>query len=199
MKLLLATHNQGKLEEYRHLLADLPIQLVSLRTLGIDAVVAETGSTFKENALLKARGYAALSGLTTIADDSGLEVDALNGAPGVLTARYGGADLSDEERYLHLLVATKDVPKDQRGARFRCVLAIVSPEGREATVSGTFKGEIAREPRGTEGFGYDPVFLVPEYGVTMAQLSPETKNRISHRALAAAHAVPVLVKQFLGC
>ena len=190
--LLIATHNQGKLREYRALLADLPLKVVNLDEAGVDFDVDETGTTFAENALLKARAYAAATGLLTWADDSGLEVDALDGAPGVYSARYAGPDATDEDRYrklLHTLAAQPDAP---RTARFRCVVALVTPDGAAYTTDGVCPGVIIDEPRGSHGFGYDPVFLLPDLGQTMAELPPATKNRISHRGRAAAAAKTVL-------
>ena len=190
--LLIATHNQGKLREYRTLLADLPLKVVNLDEAGVDFDVDETGTTFAENALLKARAYAAATGLLTWADDSGLEVDALDGAPGVYSARYAGPDATDEDRYrklLHTLAAQPDAP---RTARFRCVVALVTPDGAAYTTDGVCPGVIIDEPRGSHGFGYDPVFLLPDLGQTMAELPPATKNRISHRGRAAAAAKTVL-------
>ncbi len=183
--LLVATHNKGKLREYRELLRDLPVRLVYLDDVGIHEDVPETGSTFEENAIQKATACARLSGLLTLADDSGLEVDALGGAPGVHSKRYAGPDASDEDRIRKLLTELKGVPPEKRTARFRCVIAVATPEGEVITAEGTVEGVIATEPRGHHGFGYDPVFYLPDRGCTMAELPPEEKNRISHRARAA--------------
>ncbi|MEA3345820.1 MAG: XTP/dITP diphosphatase [Chloroflexota bacterium] len=198
MKLLIATRNRGKLREYEALLAGLELQLVDLTEMGISLEVEETGETFEENAVLKARAYAQASGLLTLADDSGLEVDALGGEPGVRTARYGGRGASDEDRYRLLLRRLEGVPKGERGARFRCVIAIATPDGELHTAEGVCEGCIAFQPRGSHGFGYDPVFFVPEYGCTMAQLPPEVKNRISHRARAAEGAREILHRLLRG-
>lgn len=192
MKLLIATHNQGKRAEYAAILGDLPLKLITLTDLDIDVEIEETGTTFEENALRKARGYAALTGLLTLADDSGLEVDALDGAPGIRSARYAGPEASDEDLYTLLLHHLRDVPDAERSARFRCVIALVWPEGREEVVEGECEGHILREPRGERGFGYDPIFYVPQKGKTMAQLPMEVKNRISHRGRAAVKAKKVL-------
>ena len=192
VKLLVATHNLGKKQEYADLLGGLGLELVSLSEVGIAHKVEETGDSYAENALQKARSYATVSGLLTLADDSGLDVDALCGAPGVHSARYAGEGASDEERYELLLSDLQDVPDEQRTARFRCVIALVWPDGRAQTVEGICEGRIALTPRGEHGFGYDPVFYVPEYRQTMAELAPETKNRISHRAQAAAKAREIL-------
>lgn len=194
MHLLIATHNRGKLAEYAELLRELPVELVSLDDLGIAFEVEETGATFCENALLKARAYAEASGLVTVADDSGLEVDALEGAPGVFSARYAGAEATDQQRYERLLEELADVPKPQRKARFRCVIAVAWPDGRRAFTEGAIEGEIACAPRGEHGFGYDPVFYLPRQRRTMAELPPEAKNRISHRAVAARALVDLLAR-----
>ena len=152
----------------------------------------ETGSSFEQNACVKAREYATLSGLLTLADDSGLEVDALDGAPGVLSARYGGPGKSDEDRVVILLENLKDVPWDERSGRFRCVIAIAWPSGEVKTVAGVVEGVIQYETRGANGFGYDPVFNLPHLGCTMAELSLEEKNSLSHRGQAARRAAALL-------
>jgi len=196
-KLLIATGNPGKMREYADLLAGIPFELVSLRDLGITHEVDETGDTFEENAWLKASEYAAISGLLTLADDSGLEVDALSGDPGVRSARYGGdACTSDEDRVELLLKNMKDVPWEERGARFRCVIAIAEPSGPTpvAQAEGFVAGMIQYDAQGENGFGYDPVFYLPDHDQTAAQLSPDVKNQISHRAKAAEIAVEALKK-----
>lgn len=195
--LLVATHNVGKAREYAHLLAELPITVTWLDQVGITEVVEETGATFLENALIKARHYAGLSQLLTWADDSGLEVDALGGRPGVLSARYGGDKITDRERYTLLLQALKDVPDEARTARFRCVIAIAQPDGRAWTAQGTVEGLILHAPRGDNGFGYDPVFFVPQYQKSMAELPAEVKNQISHRGKAALAARQLLTHLFV--
>ncbi len=192
MKLVIATHNQGKKVEYASLLRGLGLELSTLAELGVQTVIEEDGSTFAENALIKARTYAALTGLPTLADDSGLEVDALGGAPGILTSRYAGEGATDADRYRLLLHNLEGVPDGRRTARFRCAIALAWPDGRTEITEGTCEGSLTREPRGEHGFGYDPVFYVPEFGCTMAELPEETKNRISHRARAAAAAREVL-------
>jgi len=194
-KLLIATHNAGKKAEYAELLQGLDLELVTLAELEVGLVIAEDEATFAQNALLKARGYAAATGLLTLADDSGLEVDALGGAPGVYTARYGGEELSDEERYWLLLQNLKGVPDERRGARFRCVIALAWPNGHTELAEGNCEGRITHEPRGEGGFGYDPVFYLPEFGCTMAELPAEVKNRISHRARAAMVACEILLQE----
>ena len=185
MKLLIATHNPGKVREYQELLAGLPLELTCPAQEGLDIEVAETGESFAENARLKAAAYARASGLVTLADDSGLEVDALGGEPGIHSARYAGTGASDEDRYQLLLAKLQEVPWEERTARFRCVIAVATPDGQFHTAEGTCEGIIAFEPKGEHGFGYDPVFYFEEYGKTMAELPPETKNKISHRARAA--------------
>jgi len=191
-RLLVATNNPGKLVEYRELLGDLCVELVYLPDVGLGDAVEETGTTFEENAVLKARTYAAASGLLTLADDSGLEVDALGGEPGVRSARYAGPNATDAARYRLLLERLADVPWERRGARFRCVVAIATPKGAVATVEGECQGIIGFEPRGIHGFGYDPVFYLPEFHLTMAELPPHVKNQISHRARATVRAREVL-------
>ena len=166
--------------------------MVDLYQEGIQGSVAETGRTFTENAIQKATAYARLSGLWTWADDSGLEVDALGGEPGIHSARYAGPDASDEDRYRLLLRRLAHVPPGQRSARFRCVVALATPEGRVETAEGRCEGEIALAPRGAHGFGYDPIFYLPERGKTMAELPLEEKNRISHRGQAARAARRIL-------
>ena len=233
-QLLIATGNPGKIREYAGLLRDIPFELVSLKDLGITHEVEETGETFAENAWLKASEYAAISGLLTLADDSGLEVDALSGEPGVRSARYGGDSCAnDEDRVRLLLKNMEDVPWDERGTRFRCVIAIVLPPGTESLLSplyergglaspfrkggregdflhsaadtpsnatliaqteGFVAGMIQYIPEGDDGFGYDPVFYLPAYEKTAAQLPMDVKNQISHRANAAQQAVDTLKK-----
>ena len=187
-KLLIATHNAGKLVELAELLGGIPYQLVSLSDMGIDADVEETGQTFEENATLKAETYRELSGLPTLADDSGLEVDALNGEPGVLSARYAGEDATDADRVALLLRNLADAPSEERTARFRCVIAVAAPGERTRLYDGACEGMIVDEPRGDYGFGYDPAFLLPDEGMTMAELPSERKNAVSHRAVAARKA-----------
>lgn len=190
--LLVATHNQGKVVELAELLADLDVTLVGLDDIGITRDVAETGATFRENAVLKAEAYAQESGLLTLADDSGLEVDALAGRPGVHTARYGGEELNARQRYEYLLSNLNGVPWEERRARFHCVVALARPEGVVATADGLLEGHIAMAPSGDGGFGYDPVFYIDEQACTMAQLPADLKNRISHRGRAVTAIKPRL-------
>ena len=186
-QLLIATGNLGKVREYAELLSGIPFELVSLKDLGITHEVDETGETFEENAWLKASEYAELSGLLTLADDSGLEVDALGGDPGVRSARYGGdACQGDEDRVNLLLKNLEDVPWDKRTARFRCVIAVVESEGTAVTqAEGSVDGMIQYSPQGDDGFGYDPVFFIPSHYKTLAQISLAEKNQLSHRGNAA--------------
>jgi XTP/dITP diphosphohydrolase len=193
-KLLLATNNQGKVHEYQDLLKCLPLELVTPASIGIKLDVAESGSTYQDNARLKAEAFAKASNLLTLADDSGLEVDALHGEPGIRSSRYAGQGSSDADRVRYLLSRLKDVPDEQRTARFRCVIALVWPDGKIEYCSGVCEGIITREPRGKEGFGYDPIFYFPGFQKTMAELSMDVKNNISHRALAAKEACELLNK-----
>ncbi len=195
-KLLLATTNQGKLREYHRLFVDLPLELVAPGDIGSTLEVEEDASTFAENARLKAVAFAAESGLAALADDSGLEVDALDGEPGTRSARYAGDDAGDADRIAFLLERMTDVPWEKRTARFCCVIAFARPDGAVRYCSGECRGKIASEPRGEHGFGYDPVFFLPELGRTMAELSPEEKDRISHRGEAAREAHDLLTKEF---
>lgn len=192
MKLLVATHNLGKIREYRELLAGLPADLVFPAELGLDVQVVESGDSFEENAVLKAKAFLQASGLLTLADDSGLEVDALGGAPGVRTARYAGQGASDADRYRLLLSNLENTPQEKRTARFRCVVAVAVPDGQLHTAEGCCEGIITFAPSGEHGFGYDPVFYVPDYGLTMAELDPVIKNQVSHRARAVQAAWPIL-------
>ena len=190
-RLLVATHNQGKLLEYRNLLADLPLALTYLEEIGVREEVAETENSFAANAALKAQHYANLTGLWTWADDSGLEVDALQGAPGVHSARYAGPAATDQDRYQKLLRELQSHPRPWT-ARFQCVVAIARPAADAQTCTGTLKGTITAAPRGSNGFGYDPVFFVPDKGRTLAELPTSIKNRISHRGLASGNAKVLL-------
>jgi XTP/dITP diphosphohydrolase len=196
-RLLLATNNAGKVREYKSLLEELPLELVLPRELGINAGVDEVGGSLEENAGLKATVMAARSGLLTLADDSGLEVDVLGGEPGPLSARYAGEGASDKERVEFLLAKLKGVPWEKRTARFRCVIAIAEPEGEVELCSGECHGFIAFEPRGKEGFGYDPIFYFPGLDKTMAELPLDIKNRVSHRGEAAREAVKSIRRRYL--
>ncbi|MFN2291206.1 MAG: RdgB/HAM1 family non-canonical purine NTP pyrophosphatase [Anaerolineae bacterium] len=199
-KLLIATNNPGKVREYKELLGGLPggTVLTFPAQEGLELEVEEVGETFAENAGIKARAYAQASGLLTMADDSGLEVDALGGAPGVRSARYAGPGADDVDRYRKLLAELAGIPPSERAARFRCVVAMALPDASIYTAEGTCEGEIGFAARGEHGFGYDPVFIVDGYGgKTLAELEPEVKNRISHRARAVEVALPTL-RRLLG-
>ena len=193
VRLLVATHKQGKLSEFADILGYRSIDWVTLDEAGVREDVEETGLTFLENAILKASSYANQTGLLTLADDSGLEVDALGGKPGVLTARYGGPGLSAADRYRLLLANMVDIPEGRRTARFRCAIAVSAPDGIIlGTAEGICDGVIAFQPEGQNGFGYDPVFFLPDYGLTMAQLDSVEKHRISHRGKAIIGIAPLL-------
>jgi XTP/dITP diphosphohydrolase len=184
-KVVVATRNKGKLREIVPLLSGLALDLATIDALAPDAELREDGVTFEENALAKARQAAAATGLPAIADDSGLEVDALDGAPGVWSARYAGPGADDATNNAKLLEALRGLPATRRAARFRCVAVFVDPaRGLELVCDGACAGEILEAPRGTDGFGYDPLFLVPSVGRTMAELPLDEKNRLSHRAAA---------------
>ncbi len=192
-RLLLATGNRHKQEELKNLLSGIPYELVIPSELGIDEEVEESGSTLEENAVIKAKAFAARSGILSLADDSGLEVDALNGAPGVFSSRYAGENATDADRVSFLLSKLKGVPAEKRQAKFRCVIAIATPHGKIELCNGECKGVIALNSSGKAGFGYDPVFYLPELGKTMAELPPSKKNSLSHRARAAAKARFLLI------
>lgn len=199
MILVLATRNAGKVREMQALLAGLPVEVRSLGDYPDVPEVEESGSTFAENAELKARAVAAHTGELALADDSGIEVDALDGAPGVRSARFAGADASDEERNARLLELLEGVPPERRTARYVAAVTLAGPDGRAETVTGTCEGQIALAPRGTGGFGYDPIFLLPDRGLTAAEISPEEKNSISHRGQAVRKARDVLERWLASC
>ena len=196
-RLLLATKNPAKVQEYSLLLQGIPYEIVTLADVGIDLLVRETGETLEENAALKAQAYACQANILTLADDSGLEVDALDGAPGALSARYAGEGASDRDRIDFLLAKVHHIPREERAARFRCVIAIAAPDGEVELCHGECRGIIALEPEGENGFGYDPIFYLPQLGKTMAELSMEEKNEISHRGEAARRARHILEQQVL--
>ena len=191
-KLLIATTNAHKARELAALLGDVPFQITTPQEEGISLDVEETGSTFEENASLKAQAFAQASDLLSLADDSGIEVDALGGAPGIYSSRYAGHGATDEDRVQFLLEKLRNVPVEERQGRFRCVVAVADPEGDVSLFQGTVEGVIAFQPAGSNGFGYDPIFLLPDRQCTTAQLSPEEKNRISHRGQAARAAADAL-------
>jgi XTP/dITP diphosphohydrolase len=190
-RLLLATNNPGKVREFRRLLDGVPFEVVTPGEIGISVEVEEGGETYAENAGLKARAFADAGGCMALADDSGIEVDALNGQPGVRSARYGGPGLDDAGRVEKLLEATRDVPDEDRAARFRAVVAVVGPGGRERLFEGVVEGRLLRAPRGGGGFGYDPIFEV-EPRRSAAELDPEEKDRVSHRGKAVRAAAEYL-------
>ena len=191
-KILIATHNAGKLREFSAMFARTPFELVSLSDVGIDVDVDETGVTYAENATLKAEAYAKLSDLPTLADDSGLEVDGLDGEPGVRSARYAGESASDDDRIAFLLQKLNNIPRERWTARFRCVIALTRPGRPVEFYEGRCEGVITDRPRGASGFGYDPLFYIPEMDRTMAELSFDEKNRVSHRGRASQSVIAAL-------
>ena len=194
MRILIATMNTGKLLEYERLLAEVPgLELETMAALPEAIDVVEDRDTFRGNALKKAMEIATVAGMPCLADDSGLEVDALGGGPGVYSARYAGEGSTDSENNAKLLDELSGIADDERRARFQCAIVIVDQSGRELAIAeGACDGRIGSEPRGSHGFGYDPLFVPEGYAQTMAELGPETKNEISHRAKAAAKLVPIL-------
>ncbi len=197
-KLLIATNNKGKVEELQDLLKDLGVELVTPSQIGLDLDVLEDGHTYADNAARKAVAFAHASGLISLADDSGLEVDALDGAPGLYSARYGsntGEKLSDAERRKYLLQKLREKPRPWT-AHFHATIAIATPNNQLQITNGICPGEIIPEERGTGGFGYDPIFLLAELGKTMAELGMDEKNRLSHRARAVMNAREILKKLF---
>ena len=192
MRLLLATSNKGKIAEFRYLFQGLSLELVTPVDVGITRTIEEGNISMEDNACKKADFYAGLSGLITLADDSGLEVDALGGEPGIQSARYAGDNVSDSDRIKFLLEKLKGIPWEKRTARFRCIIAMATPVQVLATFEGECEGIITIEPKGDNGFGYDPIFYFPEYDKTMAELPSDIKNTISHRARAAQKTYPVL-------
>jgi len=192
LKLVLASRNKGKLKELQSLLAGKGVEVLCLDDFQGIPEIRETGTSFRENAVIKAKEASRLTGNLCLADDSGLEVDFLDGAPGVYSSRFAGMEKDDAANNRKLLKLLEGIPAERRTARFRCVIAIASPEGRVETVEGICEGIIGTQPKGTNGFGYDPLFIVAGQGYTMAELAPEVKNRISHRAKALKLAVPLL-------
>jgi XTP/dITP diphosphohydrolase len=184
LEYLVATGNRHKTEAIRSILADYPITLTDLSEQKPVPEPEETGATFLENALIKSRYYAEMTGFASMADDSGLEIDALDGRPGVLSARYAGSDTPHSVKMARLLEEMAGVPQEKRTARFRCVAAVTFPDGREYSAEGAMEGVIAFEPRGSGGFGYDPIVFIPQLGCTVAELTPEQKDSFSHRGIA---------------
>ncbi len=193
-KLLIATRNPGKIKELQAIFGHLPVRLLTLTEAGFAEDTPETGDTYAANALLKATAACRGTGLPTLADDSGLEVDALQGRPGLLSARYAGPTATDADRRAKLLAELAQMPDAPRTARFRCAMACVHPSSPERIVEGVCEGQIAPAPAGTSGFGYDPIFFMPEFGCTMAELDEAIKNRVSHRARAAQKAKPIILE-----
>ena len=191
--LLLASQNPGKLNEMRQLLAGLPFRVLRPADLGINDAPEETGQTFLENAILKARHYGGLSGLLTVADDSGISVDALGGAPGLYSSRFGGEGATDADRNALLLEKLRGVPEERRGARFTSAVAVARAQDVLFEVEERVEGRIAAEPRGPHGFGYDPLFFYPPFGCTFGEAAPQDKDRVSHRGKAFAR-----LREFLG-
>ena len=184
MRIRLATGNKDKMKEIRAILADLGMEILSMKEAGLTADITEDGVTFEENAEIKARAIAGLCRDIVLADDSGLEIDALGGEPGIYSARYLGEDTSYRVKNKNLIDRLEGIPDEKRTARFVCVIAAVFPDGSSEVVRGVIEGRIGYEERGNNGFGYDPIFIAPEYGCTTAELSEEQKNRISHRGKA---------------
>lgn len=183
-KFIVATRNNGKLKEISEILKGLPFEIISMEEAGIDKEIEESGSTFEENAVIKAEEIFKITGEIVMADDSGLEVDFLDGAPGIYSARFAGEGAADSDRNNKLLNLLKDVPFEKRTARFVCAVAVIMPDGRKFTVRGTCEGYIGFKPEGQNGFGYDPLFYLPDYDKTIAQLDSTEKNKISHRGRA---------------
>ncbi len=183
-RLIFATGNKDKMKEIRMILADSGYEILSMKEAGIEADIVEDGKTFEENAIIKATAISKLAGCLVLADDSGLEVDAMNGAPGIYSARFEGVDTPYSIKNKIIMDKLEGLPEEKRTARFVCAIAAAWPDGRIETRRGTIEGRIAHEPAGENGFGYDPIFYVPEYGKTTAQLDPEEKNKISHRGKA---------------
>lgn len=183
-KLIFATGNEGKMREIREILSDLGVEILSLKEAGIHADIVEDGKSFEENAVIKAKTICELTHEVVLADDSGLEIDYLNGEPGIYSARYMGEDTSYRIKNQNLIDRLEGVPDEKRTARFVCVIAAAYPDGTVKTARGTMEGMIGYEERGENGFGYDPIFFLPEYGCSSAELSMEEKNKISHRGKA---------------
>jgi XTP/dITP diphosphohydrolase len=194
MDIVLATKNKNKLREFREMLKEMDVGVVSLDRFPDCPVVIEDGKSFAENAVKKARAVAEHTGHVSVADDSGLEVDFLGGQPGIYSARYAGEEADDQKNNAKLLKELGAVPEEKRGAQFKCVIAVVDPHGKEQTVEGTCRGVIITGPRGGHGFGYDPVFLDKASGLTFAEMTPEQKNRVSHRSRAIRELKKSLMK-----
>lgn len=194
-RIIFATGNEGKIREVRAILADLGPEIISMKEAGIRADITEDGKSYEENALIKAREVAKYTNAIVMADDSGLEIDYLKGEPGIYSARYMGEDTSYSVKNRNLMDRLEGVPDEKRTARFVCAIAAVLPDGKELTARGTIEGRIGYEEAGENGFGYDPIFYVPEFGKTTAQLTPEEKNTVSHRGRALELMKAQLAKQ----
>ncbi|MGN0250629.1 MAG: XTP/dITP diphosphatase [Oliverpabstia sp.] len=194
-KIIFATGNAGKMKEIREILKDLDVEVLSMKEAGIQADVEENGKNFQENAIIKAREIMKISGEVVLADDSGLEIDYLNKEPGIYSARYMGEDTSYRIKNANLIERLQGVPDEKRTARFVCVIAAAFPDGTVETTEGTIEGRIGYEEKGENGFGYDPIFYVPEFGCTTAELTGEQKNQISHRGKALEAMKEILRKR----
>ena len=183
-KIVFATTNAGKIKEIKEILSDFDVEVVSMKEMNITADIEENGATFEENSLIKARAVSKLTGLPALADDSGLEVDYLNGEPGIYSARYLGRDTDYDYKNNYIIDKLKEAKGEERSARFVCVISLVLPDGREFVKKGVMEGRIGYEIKGENGFGSDPIFFLPEYGKTSAEISAEEKNKISHRGKA---------------
>lgn len=190
-KLIFATGNQGKVNEFRQMLGE-EYEVYSMKEIGVDLDIVEDGRTFEENAVIKAKALAEATGEMALADDSGFEVDCLNKEPGIYSARYMGEDTSYEVKNAELIRRCEGVPDEKRDARFVCVIACAYPDGSVDTATGVIEGKIAHEPKGENGFGYDPIFYLPERGCTTGEMEPEEKNKISHRGIAIRKMVDLL-------
>lgn len=196
-KIIFATTNQGKVKEVKMILEDLGVEVLSLKDLDINVDIVEDGTTFEENALIKAKTIAKLSNEIVLADDSGLEVDYLDKAPGIMSARYMGEDTSYDIKNQAIIDQLAEAKGKERSARFVCAIACAMPDGETFTTRGTIEGEIGYKIEGTEGFGYDPIFYVPEFGCTTAQLTPEQKNKVSHRGKALEEMKKILIQKLI--
>lgn len=190
--IIVATRNRGKYHEIKEILTEMPFNVISMEDIGLNIHIVESGKTFEENSIIKAREVCRLTGEMAIADDSGLLVDYLNGQPGIYSSRFGGENATDEEKNNKLLLMLEKVPFEERKARFVCVIAVAYPGGNYFTVKGTCDGYIGFKPEGQNGFGYDPLFYIPEYGMTTAQMEPSEKHKISHRGKA----LKLMVEEF---
>ncbi len=203
MNIIIATYNQGKVKEIKKIYKNLGINFLSLTNFSKIKKIKEQFKTYEENALQKARTISELTGLTALADDSGIEIDALDGKPGVFSARFGGTKISDKERNMKILRLLENRPEGLRKAKFVCVIAIVKPSGKHYIVKSSCRGRIIGKPRGESGFGYDPIFFVPKYNKTFAEMNADLKNKISHRGKALRKAEKILQKLILqeknGC